>query len=637
MGKKIVKKILKRKQTKRRLKKIVRNNNNANNTNNNVNNNNANNNVNNNTNTLRNQLIARSMMPTTFGYMPQQYGNINNERRIEQLKNDNQTIAHTLSNDKATIDSLTAENNKLKTDAERYKDDIKRITAEHDRVEHKVEMTNDKLQEANRKKLKTEHLTQHERILEQQLAEVDNDNDIIQTQKDVDTLEADVHAAKLANAQYKKEYNDNKMYQRYRELMTEHEILITENQGLALAMKDDAFINPNDALIAKNKQLESEKYKNELLRKQMQKQKELHDIAIQQQSALTDDDLDALTKQHAESMKELAAKEMNAREQIRKAQIPINEYNKKVEILNDISNKVIEAETHRDYLQEQASKLERIGKTKNKQTGEWVDAADGLNITTRKKVKNYAQAEVENMNNARRIDRANKILAYREDAYKNKLIADELNKGLSPDEQNDINKLVEVQEAANIAEQRTQAFRDYRKAQFNESKALSQQEYMKSAPYANDVRNIAQFEISTQNIKKHTEDTEALNAAIDAKNKARYEHDIVSKINTDGLPATQQIIFLESKEAQLLDMQNKKQAVITQIQTLANQYPDSWAQFTQLNPTVNNTSLEATENRQLPELNGILSDFVKFLEKYNPQYINQNNLPTFTPTQNQPQ
>lgn len=67
---------------------------------------------NNNNNNLRQQLLKNNIFP--FGYSQQHYGNISNQRRIEQLMNDNQTIAQKIGQDNATIDTLKKENVELK-------------------------------------------------------------------------------------------------------------------------------------------------------------------------------------------------------------------------------------------------------------------------------------------------------------------------------------------------------------------------------------------------------------------------------------------------------------------------------------------------------------------------------------------
>ena len=66
---------------------------------------------------LRNQLLQRA----SFGFMPQQYGNINNERKIEDARNTNQTMTQLLNNEKVTLDAMNQERARLDSDIKALK------------------------------------------------------------------------------------------------------------------------------------------------------------------------------------------------------------------------------------------------------------------------------------------------------------------------------------------------------------------------------------------------------------------------------------------------------------------------------------------------------------------------------------
>ena len=72
-------------------------------------------------NSLRAQLLARAAFAPSLGFTPQQYGNITNERRIEQLRNDNNTMNSQITNDKATIASIEKQNEELKKEVAELK------------------------------------------------------------------------------------------------------------------------------------------------------------------------------------------------------------------------------------------------------------------------------------------------------------------------------------------------------------------------------------------------------------------------------------------------------------------------------------------------------------------------------------
>ena len=76
-------------------------------------------------NSLRAQLLARAAFAPTLGFTPQQYGNFTNEKRIDQLRTDNQTMNSQITNDKATIATLESEKEKLQTEIDEIKNQTK--------------------------------------------------------------------------------------------------------------------------------------------------------------------------------------------------------------------------------------------------------------------------------------------------------------------------------------------------------------------------------------------------------------------------------------------------------------------------------------------------------------------------------
>ena len=107
-------------------------------------------------NNLRAQLLARAAFAPTLGFTPQQYVNFTNERRIEQLRNDNNTMNSQLTNDKATIATLEKQNEELKKEVAESKKVKKNAQKEHDKTQHEMEMAQDELQDAERIQMKNE-------------------------------------------------------------------------------------------------------------------------------------------------------------------------------------------------------------------------------------------------------------------------------------------------------------------------------------------------------------------------------------------------------------------------------------------------------------------------------------------------
>lgn len=103
-----------------------------------------------NRNNLRNQLMARLAFGP-LGFSPQQNGNLNNERRIDQMRQDNQTINDAMHKSEATIEALIKENKELKSEA---KEKVKSV----DQLMHQKEVLVAQRDEAERKGKKVDAL-----------------------------------------------------------------------------------------------------------------------------------------------------------------------------------------------------------------------------------------------------------------------------------------------------------------------------------------------------------------------------------------------------------------------------------------------------------------------------------------------
>ena len=104
---------------------------------------------------LHAQLLQRTGLIPTLGFGPQQYGNINNERKIDQLKNNNQMATQQINNDKATIDFMTQEKARLDAEVEDLKKPKKEAKQKLEKTTNEREMMQDDVAEAERIDMKT--------------------------------------------------------------------------------------------------------------------------------------------------------------------------------------------------------------------------------------------------------------------------------------------------------------------------------------------------------------------------------------------------------------------------------------------------------------------------------------------------
>lgn len=102
-----------------------------------------------NSNSIRNQLLLRGGIPS-MGFAPQQYGNINNDRKIQQLKNDTQTSTQQVTNEKAIIDTLTQQLNQSTADSKNLKKQIKDLNRKLEKATSEREMMQDEVSDAER-------------------------------------------------------------------------------------------------------------------------------------------------------------------------------------------------------------------------------------------------------------------------------------------------------------------------------------------------------------------------------------------------------------------------------------------------------------------------------------------------------
>ena len=276
-------------------------------------------------NSLRAQLLARAAFAPTLGFTPQQYGNFTNEKRIEQLRNDNNTMNSQITNDKALIASIEKQNEDLKKEVAELKKKKKESKSKLDKARHESEMVEDELQESKRIDMETMRQQQRKQNAQLQLSEYNRQNEIIKNKTEADTLEAQTHTAKMMNQQLLKKYEENKAYQRLTQLRNEYENIVNENQSLQTVMADPSFANPNEELKKVQLDIMKEQYKKELNEKKIQKQMELNDIKNKSQT-IPATELEAYTTQHIEDIKKLETDILAEKEKMRPNQQKINEY-----------------------------------------------------------------------------------------------------------------------------------------------------------------------------------------------------------------------------------------------------------------------------------------------------------------------
>ena len=203
------------------------------------------------------QNIANGIRP--FGYASQQYGNINNERRIEHLRNDSHLKSSELQNTNAIIENMQKEIKDYQNELKNAKKEKKKAKTDLDKMRHEKDMMDDELQEAERIERDNDRLSEQKRIREKRLAEISNENHIIELkQKNLNLREA-IHKQDLELIEKQKYIESNTIYNENNNLQNELDATIAKHAYYDGIMESDEFKNPNKEHIEKMKQLAIEK------------------------------------------------------------------------------------------------------------------------------------------------------------------------------------------------------------------------------------------------------------------------------------------------------------------------------------------------------------------------------------------
>ena len=508
-------------------------------------------------NSLRAQLLAKAAFGPTLGYMPQQYGSINTEKRVEQLRTDNNTMNSQITNDKATIESLKSENANMKAELDETKKIKKEAQRKNDKMKNEVEMKDDELREAERVEMQNQSLKQKSQIKEKRLSEVNRENDIVKYKTEIDTYDAKIHEAEMENETLKSEYEKNKAYQRMNQLKADYQNIINENTSLKQVMADPSFANPNEKIVELQQNIMKEQYQKQLYDEQIKKQMELNDIKIKMQS-VPKEDLEAVTNQHAEAMKQLNKDILAKQEEYLPYQKAVDDYEHLLKKETELNHQLLDEKNKHTFLQDQASNLE----AKNK--GE-------LGVNIKKTLTTLAKQRVINDSNERRIERANKVARMKEDDYQNQLIINDLKKELSTEEQQEITKIIAAQ--------------SNQEAQARQIELLKQQKDMKAVKIRNDavvdelkkelspeeqelIKANATTEVKIDENKKYMNSLHMFRNAQAEESKARAQKEYY---NSNEFNQSFQERAIKEVEAARLQKQREEYDLMVQIQKKLNE------------------------------------------------------------------
>ena len=545
------------------------------------------------------QNIANGIRP--FGYASQQYGNINNERRIEQLRNDSNLKSSELQNTNAIIETMQKNIKDLSADLKNAKKEKKKIKAEHDKAEHDKEMAEDVLNENRRLEMDNERLREKTRIAERQNALIDKDIHIGELKKQKIELEANLHQKELEKINKQKQIEANIIYNEKLKLQNDIDLTLAENASYENILKSESFNNPNKEYIEKAKQLQLAKEENLY-------KKKLYDLALEnkrQQEELaampTVEELNAITKQFADQTIELRNNTILLKQQniALQDQIDIYDYH------HDQYKDAAKAEIIEQYKLNTLSNQLKYTTDQLKKTDANKLYNDQIKRTADLRVKNERQeSKLKDKQELLELKKKNDILEKMNEAKTMDLTQDE----------KDLTESIGAEKARNVILQKKQKLKnDLHEAELKKSEAQANNDYHNSKEYQDFSQNIVELKVETQkNLNKAAalKKTAALAKQLD-QSKMTYE--ITNKlVNANAIDA-QELDYHLQEASNLYQNKTQKDLIVKQINDKLNVYPEQWELFKHIRGNENVDDLIINDYSGIDDLKDVYNRFSRFV------------------------
>ena len=545
------------------------------------------------------QNIANGICP--FGYASQQYGNINNERRIEQLRNDSNLKSSELQNTNAIIETMQKNIKDLSADLKNAKKEKKKIKAEHDKAEHDKEMAEDVLNENRRLEMDNERLREKTRIAERQNALIDKDIHIGELKKQKIELEANLHQKELEKINKQKQIEANIIYNEKLKLQNDIDLTLAENASYENILKSESFNNPNKEYIEKAKKLQLAKEENLY-------KKKLYDLALEnkrQQEELaampTVEELNAITKQFADKTIKLRNNTILLKQQniALQDQIDIYDYH------HDQYKDAAKAEIIEQYKLNTLSNQLKYTTDQLKKTDANKRYNDQIKRTADLRVKNERQeSKLKDKQELLELKKKNDILEKMNEAKTMDLTQDE----------KDLTESIGAEKARNVILQKKQKLKnDLHEAELKKSEAQANNDYHNSKEYQDFSQNIVELKVETQkNLNKAAalKKTAALAKQLD-QSKMTYE--ITNKlVNANAIDA-QELDYHLQEASNLYQNKTQKDLIVKQINEKLNVYPEQWELFKHIRGNENVDDLIINDYSGIDDLKDVYNRFSRFV------------------------
>ena len=510
-----------------------------------------------NSNSIRNQLLLRGGIQS-MGFAPQQYGNINNDRKIQQLKNDTQTSTQQVTNEKAIIDTLTQQLNQSTADSKNLKKQIKDLNRKLEKATSEREMMQDEVSDAERIDDKTHKELLRKNALERRRAEANRQNEIIQNKTKADSLESEIHREELNHEELQRKYMENHYYKDLETKNIELQRLKNENKALETVLKSNDFLDTNKEITMRYQEIEKERFKNELLKKEQQKKEELLKSQLELESIPNQEDLKAITEQHVSNIIQLEKQKLQMEDDIKRRQIPIEKYNHMLELEKKLNNQSIDIQNEQFKLWKQQQILE-----------------DEVN----RKVESNIESKVKDLG---------------------KQIA-----------------LLDIQKEGN--EQLKSSLAEKKKAMFENSKAQANIQFQNSPEMQAINKDILKIQADTISYQNQAAQRNLLHEQQKEMQKAILANQVSQQTIDGGLSNVEQVQFIISNEIQprINDFQAKEQ-LVGQLNELIRTNQEAWNVFSSMNQNLVGISQYGYRNASKDQIQYLINTLITFIKSYHP-------------------
>ena len=512
-------------------------------------------------------------------------------------------MSQKINSDKVTLEAMSKEKAKNDADTKDMKKQIKAMKKQLEETKNKREMVEDQLSDAQR--IELENNRQKNRLwqIQQQMAEYNRKNDIIKNKTEADSIEGQVHAKKLENEQLQQQYESNKEYQRLLSLREELKSEIAKNNGLLQAMKDPSFANPNKEMEYTYKELEKMKESERMNQLWKQKMQEASELKLQQDSALSIGELNAITSQHIEAMKQVNSDIMNTKNEMYKFQQKMDEYEYNVNKRRELDKEKLEITHQKELLMNQRQALDFWNQNQ-------------LNPEIKFRLENQGKELAEIERTKQRIKEANASINTKEDIVRLNATATELRKPLSQEAQNDLDEMSKDLAMKELKEEEIKSIKERRQANFEVAKANARKAYQENPEFNQLYKQLEDEELETKRLEREAQERDLLNKALENAQKAQLAMDVQERLVDDQLSATQQATFYLDNGAKALQEIEEKNQLVLKLNEWRNERPDIWQTFVQMNPQAGISGTESFQNMPIEQLRSLVETFKQVFARY---------------------